>query len=293
VTTTEAAVRPPLSWDQFRDRLATALAAMGDETFLILELPQDELGQRGFVQFANWLDEDDGSTGFRAEAIGSLHLPEERKLTPEQFDRLAALGWALNEGVDKDDNLWHEWGLPVPGGEVAAVAVTTLREAYGAMHPAELTYKYGSFGSEQVGPLDLGIRQYEPATRPGSKPQMRPAGRPLEPIIEEGLRKWFPLGGLVRDGDGDYPIPVVTDVDPSPGLFLALNDLNKRIRFARVFWSGGAIILATELPAVDITADQIAFACMQMGGAADHLDDVLNGQFGGGVAMKGRTALVN
>jgi hypothetical protein len=121
---------------------------------------------------------------------------------------------------------------------------------------------------------------------------------------------------LDRDEDGDYAIPVgsalvyvhvggdrlpliaifssiLTDVEASPGLFVALNDINRRIRFARAFWVSGTIVVATELAAVDVSAQQVSFACMQLGSLADHLDDVLHGRFGGGVAFEGRAQLLN
>ena len=143
-----------------------------------------------------------------------------------------------------------------------------------------------------------------------------PDTRPLAPLVEEGLRLWLGVERLERDEDGDYPIPVgsanvyvrvgddrlplvavfssiLTDVDESPGLFVALNDINRRIRLARAFWVARTIVVATEIAAVDITGEQISFACMQLGSLADHLDDVLHGRFGGGFAFEGRSALVN
>jgi hypothetical protein len=76
-------------------------------------------------------------------------------------------------------------------------------------------------------------------------------------------------------------------------LYAALNDVNRRIRFARAFWVARTIVIATELPAVDVTADQIAFACLQLGNLADRLDDLLHGPFGGGVAFEGGSLLVH
>ena len=86
---------------------------------------------------------------------------------------------------------------------------------------------------------------------------------------------------------------ILSDVDESPGLFAALNDINRRICFARAFAVARSLVIATELPAVDITADQIAFACTQLAGLADHLDDVLHGRFGGGFAFDDTSTLVH
>ena len=40
-------------------------------------------------------------------------------------------------------------------------------------------------------------------------------------------------------------------------------------------------------------ADQVAFACTQLGALSNHLDDVLHGRFGGSFAFDGRSILVN
>ena len=47
-----------------------------------------------------------------------------------------------------------------------------------------------------------------------------------------------------------------------------------QVRFA---W----VIAALEMPAAGVTPDEIAFACVQVGGIADHFDDELQGRFGG------------
>ena len=53
------------------------------------------------------------------------------------------------------------------------------------------------------------------------------------------------------------------------------------------------VIVAEELPAVDITADQIAFVCAQLGSLAGHLDDVLHGRFGGASTFEVPPARLN
>ena len=85
---------------------------------------------------------------------------------------------------------------------------------------------------------------------------------------------------------------ILTDVDES----LAVRRAQRR-QPADPFRPGvlrrPPIVIATELPAVDVTADQIAFACLQLGNLADRLDDLLHGPFGGGVAFEGGSLLVN
>jgi len=309
------ATADPLSWDEFTRRLADGLGRMAAESFLILELPEDEAGARAYVQFAHWLH-DDGSAGLRAEAVANEYMPVTRPLTPVQEERLDALAWQRPEPGAKARNFHREWPVPAPCADIAAVVTETFREVYGVAEPGELRYRYASFESAAVESLDVGLEPMAPTPRPRTKPAKAMSAGQLAPLVEEGLRTWLGIERLERDEDGDYPIPVgsalvyvrvgddrlplvaafssiLTDVDESPSLFVALNDINRRIRFARAFWVGRTIVVATELAAVDVTAEQISFACMQLGSLADHLDDVLHGRFGGGFAFEGRSQRVN
>ena len=313
--TSDAAAGAATAWNEFTGRLADGLGKMMVESFLILELPSDEAGARADVQFAHCAD-DDGSAGLRAEAVGSENMPETRPLTPVQEERLDALAWQRPAPDAKGRNFHREWPAPAPCADVAALVTETLREVYGVGEPSELRYRYASFDPVEVEDLDLGLAPVPPTPRPRTKPAKAMSPGQLTPIVEEGLRLWLGIERLERDEDGDYPIPVgsamvyvrvgddqlplvavfasiLTDVDESPSLFVALNDINRRIRFARAFWVARTIVVATELAAVDVTAEQISFACMQLGSLADHLDEVLHGRFGGGFAFEGRSRLVN
>jgi hypothetical protein len=87
--------------------------------------------------------------------------------------------------------------------------------------------------------------------------------------------------------------PILRDVAPSPTLFEALNEINARIRFGRVLWTGRQVVVAMELTAADLTEAQVVFACTQLGNLADHLDDGLHGRFGGATAFATRPTLLN
>ncbi len=289
---------------------------MAVESFLILSLPSDEAGLRAYVQFAHWGNDDGSSAGLRVEAVGSGNMPATRPLTPVQEERLGSLEW---EGPADDRggrNFVREWPMPAPFVEVAALVTRTLREVYGITDPTDLRFRYSSFEGTDVEDIDLGLEIDERPARPTSKPPMRPAAAGLAPLVEDGLRRLLGVDRLERDADGDYPIavgsalmfvrlidgrppmvgvfsPILGDIDEGPGLFAALNDVNRRIHYARAFWVARQVIIAIELPAVDITADQIAFACVQLGSLADHLDNVLHGRFGGAFTFEVPPPLLN
>ncbi len=112
--------------------------------------------------------------------------------------------------------------------------------------------------------------------------------------------------------------PIVTGVDLTPALLDSLNDINRNklgitvnlksergidllkqlivnrnILFGRVFWTEREVVVSMELTSVGITASQIAFASVQLGNLADHLDDVLRGRFGGRTMFETPKTLMN
>lgn len=313
---TPGAGAPAMTWDELERRLADGIERMAVESFLILSLPDDEAGSRAYVQLAHWGGDDGSSQGLRVEAAGTANLPATRPLSPAQEALLEGLGWRPPSEATGARNYHRDWPTPAPAVEVAALVVQTLRDVYGVASPRDLHARYSSFEGPTRGELDLGLAAEPRPERRSPKPKMRPPSAPLAPVVEEGLRRLLGVATLARDEDGDYPIKigsalmfvrlvegnppavaifstVLADVEESPLLFAALNDLNRRIRYGRVFWVAGQILVALELSAMDITADQLAFACVQLGSLADHLDDLLHGRFGGVIALPGPSPLVN
>jgi hypothetical protein len=86
---------------------------------------------------------------------------------------------------------------------------------------------------------------------------------------------------------------VLRGVATTAELLEALNEVNGRIRYGRVFVANHVVIVAMELPAVELTPAHVAFACAELGNLADHMDDTLRGRFGGEVAFDPNPRLVN
>ncbi len=95
---------------------------------------------------------------------------------------------------------------------------------------------------------------------------------------------------LDRDDDGAYPVPLAddhamsltlhagdpdtgtpdtvsvsavlaSDIDPSPELLAELNDLNRNVRFARLFWADGDVLAGGELLLDTLDAAELGHAC--------------------------------
>jgi hypothetical protein len=276
-------------------------------------------GASAYVQFAQG-----GLLGFRAEAAGNHWLQPGHALGPDQEERLTALGWQRPGPASQGRNWVHEWQEPVPFAEVATVAVRTLREVYGASTPDDLRYRNGAFPAHH-GPVPepaLGIAPDRPVPQhPGAAVipgQTHPSPAPDEAAaaLETALADFIAGADLVPDRDGDIPIrvgsalmfvrplpgvpplvqvfaPLVSGVDATPAMLESLNDINRSILFGRVFWTEREVVVAMELTAVGISVAQIAFACVQLGNLADHLDDVLRGRFGGRTMFEVPKTLLN
>jgi hypothetical protein len=307
------------AWAAFEARLTTALKAMGPATYLVVSLagPPRAIAS-AYVQFAQG-----GLLGFRAEAAGNQWLAPGRGTSEAQQERLAELGWQRPGSVPQGRNWVREWEEPVPFAEVAAIAVRTLREVYGAAVPDALTYRIGGFPAHH-GPVpdpELGIPRDRPSEEPAAAvvgSRTHPAPEPDEAVaaLEAALTEFVSGADLVPDRDGDLPIrvgsammfvrpvpgrppllqlfsPLVSDIDLTPALLDSLNDINRNIFFGRVFWAEREIVVSMELTAVGLSAKQIAFGCVQLGNLADHLDDVLRGRFGGRTMFEVPKTLLN
>jgi len=64
-----------------------------------------------------------------------------------------------------------------------------------------------------------------------------------------------------------------------------LNDLNAKVRFARLFVADGTVYAAVEVSASPFVADHVVSACELLGRLADEIDEMLQEQFGGRTAF--------
>jgi hypothetical protein len=131
----------------------------------------------------------------------------------------------------------------------------------------------------------------------------------IRPYLEKLLREGFGIPDLAPDEDGDYPFRfgsaayyvrlvnehaptvqlfgvVVRDVKRSPKLLGRLNDINASLGFVRVYWIDNKVVVATELVAETLDAEELGNACNVLGRAADGIGRGLVGEFGGHVLFE-------
>ena len=148
----------PRSWTLFERNLAAALYDLEPGEFLVLMRE----GTQYFVQFA-----DHGPYGMRVEAVGNPYLLPYSQLSETGITHLCSLGWSpptyvqadvLIEPAEGSPNFFIDVSCPVKTGEVARVAVRTLREVYGAEAPSDLLYRAYSAEYDSIRFSQLGIK---------------------------------------------------------------------------------------------------------------------------------------
>lgn len=62
---------------------------------------------------------------------------------------------------------------------------------------------------------------------------------------------------------------LVSDVEADPGLYEALNEINRRLSHCRVFWYRDNVVLAGELVGISATREALSCLCDEV---AEHVD---------------------
>ena len=74
---------------------------------------------------------------------------------------------------------------------------------------------------------------------------------------------------------------VLTEIDADPGLYEALNDINRSLGHCRIFWSRQQVVVAGEM--VGTTAEELGLTCLveEVARCANRSGEELGGVFGG------------
>jgi len=154
-----------------------------------------------------------------------------------------------------------------------------------------------------------------PAGVPGGKPGAAGPGDRQPPVhpepgrlvqwVERTLVKALGVERLERDEAGDFPFrfgsslsfvrvieedpprieifaPIVRDLERTPGLLEGLNEINLKLRFARVVLTpANEVVLGVELPAWTVIEQELLFMLNLVLRAADEFDGKIRQRFGG------------
>jgi hypothetical protein len=295
-----------LAWQEFASALARALPELPSGTHLDLALDPTAAGTGDAVYGVTIELADEGR--LVALAVGNASLPEGYRLDRAQVASLVALGWSPPSVVPGSGDEFGLIGTLAEAGRTAVSVARTLRDVYGAPHPAFVTYVARDPGDALVHLPALGTAR--PMEAGPAEPAVALPGVDVSDIdladrvttVVAGLLKTTPEA-LQVDSDGDIGIrsgsamvfvrvrdnpplvdvfsPVLTDVEPTEKLYQKLSELTNRMPIGRLYCTADTVWASVPVFGRDFQATHLMLAVQVMTGLADELDDRLLGEFGG------------
>jgi hypothetical protein len=303
------------AWQDFARSLAAALRQLTPGTVLDVTLDPTASGTGDAVYEVRITAGDSGE--LTAAAVGNALLPEGYRLDRSAVGALVALGWSPPGVLDGSGNFF---GLRLPASDSSRLAIIvsrTLRDVYGAPHPAFLTYEATDREGRAVHIPVLGAARLlaveaadadsdEAATdpalvRPGDEAVKLPLADQVAAVVAT-LLKTTP-DALSVDPDGDIGIragsamvfvrvrdspplidvfsPLLTEVEPSEQLYVKLSELTNRMPIGRLYCTRDTVWASVPVFGRDFQPTHLMLAVQVMTGLADELDDRLHGEFGG------------
>ena len=313
-TTADLRAKVTDAWREFAAALAALLPTLPQDAHVDLTLDPTASGTGDAVYSVSLKIGQDGAVD--ALAVGNAALPEGYRMDRAAVADLVALGWSPPGVVTgSGDNFGLSTNIAA-AQRTAALVARTLRDVYGAPHPAFLVYLVHDEDDEPIDTAPLGTARHEPSLDVD-----------LDALDEDGLltaalanaAEEIPLDERVRsvvatmskttvdqlqvDGDGDVGIragsamvfvrvrdnpplvdvfsPILTEVEPTEQLYVRLSELTNRMPIGRLYCTGDTVWASIPVFGRNFQATHLMLAVLVMTGLADELDDRLHGEFGG------------
>ncbi|SCF43087.1 T3SS (YopN, CesT) and YbjN peptide-binding chaperone 1 [Micromonospora mirobrigensis] len=252
-----------------------------------------------------------------ARAVGNATLPQGYRLDRAAVADMIALGWSPPGVVAGSGEDFGLDGSTAEAAKLAPVLTRTLRDVYGAPHPAFLVYLVhdGQGESLPVPPLGTARSEFGPdrdveadldealaaaGSKEGEKDVLELADR-VRTVVSTMLKS--DADQLQVDSDGDINIragsamvfvrvrdnpplvdvfsPVLTEVEPTERLYVKLSELTNRMPIGRLYCADDTVWASIPVFGRNFQATHLMLAVQVMTGLADELDDRLHGEFGG------------
>lgn len=299
------------AWREFAAALATTLAKLPVGAHVELTLDPTASGTGDAVYSVSLAVEDDGR--INALAVGNASLPPGFRMDRAAVADLVALGWSPPGVVEGSGD---QFGLRSTTAEAVRLAATisrTLRDVYGAPHPAFLVYVVHDVEDEPlpVDPLgtarpealldDVEIELAERVVRGTESDEALELDEQVRMVVG-AMMKSAP-DQLQVDSDGDIGIragsamvfvrvrdnpplvdvfsPVLTEVEPTEQLYVKLSELTNRMPIGRLYCTNDTVWASIPVFGRNFQPTHLMLAVQVMTGLADELDDRLHGEFGG------------
>jgi hypothetical protein len=302
------------AWREFARALAALLPTLAAGAVLELTLDPTASGTGDAVYSVSVRATGPGE--LVALAVGNASLPEGYRMDRTAVADLIALGWSPPGVVPGSGD---HFGLRTDPGQAVQLAATvsrTLRDVYGAPHPAFLVYLVHDEKDDpiQIEPLgtarpDAGLTDAKPGPAPAAVGGDNGSAADDVAVLQE--RVHTVVAALLRsdpdqlqvDSDGDIGIragsamvfvrvrdnpplvdvlsPVLTEVRPTEQLYVKLSELTNRMPIGRLYCTDDTVWASIPVFGRNFQATHLMLAIQVMTGLADELDDRLHGEFGG------------
>lgn len=281
------------SWSRFSERLAEVISVIDDGGELTIGTMSASDAPTPYVRFSQDDPADaSGEPMILATASSSASLGEAFRLSAEQTEDLAALGWRAPsaDGEHPCADFW-EYRAQEDSTALARLGVATLRDVFGVQHP-----------------VFLAPDQLAEILQPDSEPvHEAPAERTVEAIIPADQTQLDELVAAeltrmfghqpIRDSEGDFAIRVgstmvfvrttpdaeelllfsalVHDVEGRSRAVEVLNDVNVQSRYGRFALHRDRVFVTMSLMARPFVAEHLHKGVRIMSQLADGIDDEL------------------
>jgi T3SS (YopN, CesT) and YbjN peptide-binding chaperone 1/T3SS (YopN, CesT) and YbjN peptide-binding chaperone 3 len=299
-TTADLGAKVAEAWREFARSLAAVVPSLPEAAHLDVTLDPTASGT-GHAVYGVSIERT--QEGVSALAVSNANLPEGYRLDRASVAAMVALGWAP-PGVMEGSG--ESFGLEGTADAIATVITRTLRDVYGAPHPAFLVYAARGKEDEALTIEPLAPARHE-STMGGLPPVDGLGADGLDladrvRIVVATLTKTDP-DKLTVDADGDIGIragsamvfvrvrdnpplidvfsPVLTEIEPTEQLFVRLSELTNRMPIGRLYCTSGTVWASVPVFGRDFQPTHLSLAIQVMTGLADELDDRLHGEFGG------------
>ncbi len=315
-TTADLRLKVTDAWREFAHALGALLPTLAPGAHVDLTLDPTASGTGDAVYSVSLRLTEGGVV--EALAVGNAALPKGFQMDRAAVADLVALGWSP-PGVLPGSG--DSFGMKAPVGEALRLAATvarTLRDVYGAPHPAFLVYLVHDSEDEPIDAAPLGTARHEPSLDVDLDLDALDDGE-LSAALANAAQDALPLEERVRavvatmskttvdqlqvDGDGDVGIragsamvfvrvrdnpplvdvfsPILTEVEPTEQLYVKLSELTNRMPIGRLYCTADTVWASIPVFGRNFQATHLMLAVQVMTGLADELDDRLHGEFGG------------
>jgi len=294
------------AWRDFTSALAVALPTLPVGADLALMLDPTASGTGNAVYDVSLTVPAEGQ--IRADATSNATLPLAAQLGRTAVGQLVALGWqppGVLEGTGQRFGLHTDTDTST---ELATIVARTLRDVYGAPHPAFLTYDYqpmdgdasplvlaparpvtGDEDEDDAGEEELPHTTSGPlaevvATVVAAMQHTTPSHLAIDDDHEISLRAGSAMVFIKpteRPAVVDVYSPLLTEVETNERLFRELSELTRRLPIGRLYHSEGTIWASVPVYGRDFQPSHLMLAVQSMTRLADDLDDRLQDKFGG------------